>query len=482
MPLSLSKLAKGSLAYSTLIDLNNAGIRYCIWKSIDRFEDGTKGLTDFDILFDPEQQQLVFEKLLSNKWIQLTAEPWRSFPQVYDFVCYDSRNLRFIHFHLHFKLITGEKLLKSISLPLVNLYLSTTVYVDGIPHSLHELEFVVFIIRMCVKIKWKDYARAVKWRDKKKIFDDFESEYVYIRKHFRRTSVEDLLNSPGLSFLDRRIILDAYDDLYSLDFFRRNAICRSLKAFRRYRHISRYCQYFYRSYQKRKFGVGKALPKTGKCFAFCGPDGSGKTTLTNMVENALSEHFKVARFYMGGNPYSCDFIRRSYNLLIRFPYKVLHKLFRLFQFAKAVRRIESTYLGYNSYLMAREKLNRYHYGKAFMEQGALVIFERFPLFQGVGDGPSTDDMAPLLRRQQGIYRRIPLPDVIFVIRIVAEESIRRKPDHSADEIRSKVKEFGIYIDNHKNDPKVVVLDGVAPLESNIDIVLKRIVKELYHDS
>jgi hypothetical protein len=64
----LSSPEMESLAYQTLVGLPEAGIRYCLWKSFDRLEQGIKGGTDFDILMNKDQNHLVFKRFAGNGW------------------------------------------------------------------------------------------------------------------------------------------------------------------------------------------------------------------------------------------------------------------------------------------------------------------------------------------------------------------------------------------------------------------------------
>ena len=136
---SIVSVEKSSVAYQSLVGLSKTGIRYCLWKSFDRFDEGIKGDTDFDILMDKKESQLVFDYLRQNGWFEVQAEPWRQFPDVYDFLQYDPKCKKFIHFHVHFKLVMGERLVKSLSLPLESIYLETSLETNEIFHAMPEI-------------------------------------------------------------------------------------------------------------------------------------------------------------------------------------------------------------------------------------------------------------------------------------------------------------------------------------------------------
>jgi hypothetical protein len=54
---------ENSPAYQALIGLGALGVRYCLWKSIDRFEEGIEGKTDFDILVDKAGEEVTLNFL-----------------------------------------------------------------------------------------------------------------------------------------------------------------------------------------------------------------------------------------------------------------------------------------------------------------------------------------------------------------------------------------------------------------------------------
>ena len=471
-----------SVAYQTLFGLHEAGIRYCLWKSFDRLEEGIKGETDFDILMDKDQKEVVFKHFASKGWFQVNSEPWRRFPDVYDYFQYDSQYNKFIHMHVHFKLVMGEKMVKSLSLPLEPLYLKTAVNAAGIYHAMPELELTVFILRLTLKMGWRDYVRIVRRQDRRKFYIGMIGEYQHIRQRCDRTRLKNLLDHPLLSFIDKTVILDSYDDIYSLTYSRRRLIKRQISPYRRFGKLARFMVHLVRCYQEMSFGVGKVFPGQGVSFAFCGPDGSGKTTLTDAVEKILSRQFKVARFYMGGNQGSRGVERWISFLILVGPYLLTRKFFKIINFYSAVKKIEQLYFGFEDYLIALEKYHRYHKGEIELARGAFVLYERFPIFKEGGDQGLGDDKVYFKESEKKLYDQIKPPDILFVLQVSAAEAIRRKPDHHPNVIRNKTSAFEDFINENQNNPHVVVLDANAPIESILESSLERMNLELNRDS
>ncbi|GJL78477.1 MAG: hypothetical protein NPINA01_14660 [Nitrospinaceae bacterium] len=469
---SLSSLERASLAYQTLVGLREADIKYCLWKSFDRLKEGIRGATDFDILMEKEQRQLVFNTLRQNGWCEVLSEPWRRFPDVHDFLQYDPVHKKFIHFHVHFRLVMGEKLIKSLSLPLESLYLKTAVEGEGIFYAMPELEMCVFILRLSLKVSLRDYARVIRRRDPRRIYLNLIPEFEHIHPRCDRDLLKALLEDPAFSFIDGNLVLETFDDIHSLNYSRRRQIKRCIAPYRRYGTLMRFWVHLSRSSQKKSFGLGKVLPKQGLSFAFCGPDGSGKTTLVDSIENLLRRHFKVARFYMGGNNSSRDLPRWIFSIGFRKLFLGIRKLCRILGFQPGVDRIERLYFGYTNYLMAKEKQNRYRRGKSEAERGAIVLYERFPLFQGLGgDGGSLSGSACFEKNERKCYDQIGAPDIIFVLQVDSENAIERKPDHLPEVIRKKTTAFERFIEKNSSNSNLVIIDANASMDFILETAL-----------
>jgi hypothetical protein len=468
-----------SPAYQALIGLGALGIRYCLWKSIDRFEEGIQGKTDFDVLVDKAAEEAAFRFLQENGWVRLVAEPWRRFPEVHDFFLYDPKYRTFIHLHVHFRLIMGEKMTKGLSLPLEEIYLNSTVELAGVPCVLPELELVVFILRASLKITWRDYARIVRRWNRKAIYISLESEFQDLLSRCTEERLERVLHWPEFSYLNRDLIYKIVADLHSMNFFDRRSIRAVLKPYRRHRGLAGKVLHLFRSAQKRYSGLGKTVARGGKSFAFCGPDGSGKTTLVNLVQKKLANDFKVRRFYMGGNRTSGGPSRWLFNQLAWFPYLVVRKGLQILTLRQAAGFIERLYFGFDNFLMSREKRCRFRAGQVAMARGEVVLFERFPVFEGAGDGGYVGGCFEEAARRA--YGDIGSPHALFVFSVAAAEAERRKPDHKPEVIRAKVFEFDRFIAANKQDSSVVPLDGNAPLDENLDRVLAHISAELSGD-
>ncbi len=472
------RLSRTLLAYRTLADLGVAGVRYCIWKSIDRFEAGARGETDQDILIDHRHWDRARALLERQGWIGLKAEVWRSFPGVYDTIRYDPVAGRFIHFHIHLKLIMGESLTKNLNPPLEDLYLATAGSIDGLPVAAPELEFSLFVVRMALKISWRDYARVLWRRSFEAFYRAHAAEHAHLKNRCERQKLVHMLERPEMAWLDSASILSAHDDLYRWGFFHRRRLVRCARAHRRYGRLARRMEHGRRLWRQWRDGIGKTLRGGGKAFAFCGSEGSGKTALIGAVQARIESHIRMTRLYMGGSQHSRGALRRLVHACAWPLYLVARKLLKISGLASRAETLAERYRALERTLIGREQLRRYRRGCRDVTKGRLVLYERFPLFPGAGDQGPAERGGSKAGERISPYRDISHPDLIFLLSVEAHEAARRKADHDPHQLEKGVREFDAFRRAHEKDPRIVVLDGAAPLPDLVNTVMERMGREL----
>lgn len=444
-----------SEAKKTMTSFAEQGIPACLWKSFDRWQDGASGKTDIDLLIEERSLSDAQGLLKREGWIFLKAESWRSFPHVYDFLRFDEGMGCFIHLHVHARITTGAKLTKPLTPPWNDFYLDN-IESDPVPHVKADVEFIMFVLRLCTKQTWVDYARILRRRSYNALFRDMKQEYVALRERCSRETVQEMLETGPYHGIPADIIFDAYDDLYSLTWVRRILLRRYLKRFRRMSGLRILLMTVCRTILKKYQGVGKTIPDKGLSLAICGADGSGKTTLCDAVEKQLARHFKIHRYYMGGTRMRPGFMR---GLLMKplWPlYLALRRTCTMMGQAVAAERLRKLYFDFDEYLTQKEKFRRFLRAQKNVRKGGIVLFERYPLFKGYGDGLST---------------ALPMPDLLFIIDIPENEAIRRRPGDAPATIAAKVAAF-------KAQPNATFLKGTSPVEMNCVTVLAKIQRHL----
>ncbi|RMG42549.1 MAG: hypothetical protein D6719_06215 [Candidatus Dadabacteria bacterium] len=470
-----------SEAWKALVDMDGAGIRYCLWKSVSRFSEGVRGETDFDLLVKQEDFNRCVEFLEKSGWIKVKAECWRSFPGVYDFLRYCDGSGCFLHFHVHTALVMGEARIKSLKLPLEQLYFDTCVYADRVPAVRPALDLIVFLIRMAVKLRSRDFFCQKIGVANKLLIRNFGDEFKEIRKNVSEESLLEVLARPEFDFISSTIITDAYADLNNFGYAERQEVREALTSYYRVDNIERILLWLRRLIERRVVGTGKTLDKRGIKVAICGPDGSGKSTLCQALKTALGGHFKVRKFYMGGSNHSRGFVRFLYRLVV-FPLFILIRRSLERRHFSAAQRLKNVFYGIEECLIAREKYLRFKQAEKLAQLGAISIFERFPLFDGFGDGSPENCPKPFRSICSRYYDAIDRPDLIIGLKVPAEEAILRKVNHNSEIIIRKVEQFNEFYEKNSATSNFVCFDGTESPEKLLYRALNHIWIRLVHDN
>jgi hypothetical protein len=445
-------------------------VRVCVWKSSDRWDDGVTGRTDIDLLVGKDQFARAADRLIDEGWIPVEAESWRSFPDVLDFIAFEAGEC--LHLHLHARIVSGEKMIKSLRPPLTDLYLRHTPSDSYPPFVKAELEFIVLILRVALKISLLDIAGAIKRRSRIALYRYYIDEYHVLRRRCDRAEIARLLGEPELRGLPGNVILAAYDDLGSLGIAGRRAIRRALAGWRDVGWPGVLAGTLWRRFLRRWQGVGKRMPFPGLSIAVCGPDGSGKTTLVGVLRKGIARQLRVRCLYMGGNMSQPGRVRGFVMWTLWCPYLVLRKVAKIIRWERAVSRIEALYSGLDSLLMRAEKRRRLVSARKILSQREIVLFERFPLFFPYGD-----DMADSVHEHDGGNGWG--PDLLVLLDVDEATAMSRRPEDDRETLRRKVAAFRRFRDDPGNiGHEVIVLDAGAPVAANAAAVLDRMADRL----
>lgn len=404
-----------------------AGIKVCIWKSADRWEEGLAGDTDFDLLIAPHDLKQARQILINHGWLPVNAEGWRSFEGLSDYVSLQDQTTHHIHLHTH--IVTGEKLIKSLRPPITDLYLAQTRAAYP-PFVNSELEFILFIVRIIVKINWIDRLGAVKRRSASSLYRNYVAEYKPLRDATQRSDIQEMLAHPQLSVLPAEVILSAHDDLASIGWRARRRILKAIAPWRNVRGFPAWRKSRQRAQRKRQQGVGKTLEFPVPTIALCGPDGSGKTTLTEALQKRLGRQLRVSCFYMGSNLDYADRWHRAVSRGSWVPYLLVRKLFKVAGLRAAQSWFEERYLIFNQKFQRAQKSRRLLAAENASTNGHIVIFERYPLFTPFGD-----DLTPPIRQKSQ------MPDLLVMLDVSEATALARRGDDPAEVIKAKVLTF-----------------------------------------
>jgi thymidylate kinase len=215
----------------------------------------------------------------------------------------------------------------------------------------------------------------------------------------------------------------------------------------------------------------------GLRIAFVGADGAGKSTIIKQTVKWMSWRLRVRTYYMGSNqPSAGTGVLKQLSKIVnrgaagcrrlmgkRNPITALcESLGRFFESISFLGEGRDRYLRYQDSLMEAK-------------QGAIVLYDRYPLrgiriFDRFMDGPRTSStyqgrMGKIARKlaqvEERTYEKISPPDHVMVLRVSPEVSQARKPDHKRDLIEAK----SLALDKFQVDGfGVTVIEADQPLD------------------
>jgi len=131
--------------------LQDAGIRYCHWKSNESLDRSASGENDLDLLVLRSDASR-FEGVLRDFGFRDARLPrWKELPGVYHSYGVDRRSGHFVHIHAHYQLVIGDDMTKNYHLPIEVAYLASARPVSSFMVPAPEFELGLFLIRMVIK-------------------------------------------------------------------------------------------------------------------------------------------------------------------------------------------------------------------------------------------------------------------------------------------------------------------------------------------
>ena len=456
------------VGFFTALDAH--GIRYCHWKSNLHLERSLRGLTDLDLLVDRQQNDL-FQAVLHRYDIkQILSPPEKRYPAMEDYLGFDPPTGRLFHLHVHYRLILGEQFVKNYCLPLERAFLDSAQRRAkgevGVRLPAPEVELAVLAVRALLKYRDRDVIKDVLSIRSPGIPASIMHEIEALRSQVEDMSLvgevigDEPLAGIVVEFLNT--VAESPRPGYALYRLRRQ-LRRALRPYQihsrlwavgRYWRVLWTRQLFPESHSGKR---GKRLSTGGVTVSVVGADGAGKSTLVRVLDEWLSWKLDVRRYYMGSQEPS---------LLSRLLHAVLWtagKTYRAWSLVVGEQRASGGLLyrwrqmcrNLHHLSIARDRYRRYLAGRRAASQGAIVLYDRYPLeaihrvmerrpmdgpqivTEAEGDGWAGRTTRFLARIERDVYRRIRPPDCVLVLHVSPEVSQQRKPDHSREMIEAK---------------------------------------------
>ena len=458
--------------------LDAESIRYCHWKSNEHLGPALTGVTDVDALFDRRAAQRLAHILTSSPHFKrFTVKAGRGYPGIEDYVGFDPETGALTHLHVHYQLTLGEKFLKGHRLPWEDVLLETRVrdadydvWVTD-PH----LELLILIARAAIKLRWRDgllellgydYVRGSMLREMRWLAARVRSDRLIERS-------TPLVGSAAAHAAAAMISTRA-PSIRQLRAFRR-LVDPPLSSYRMYSAPGTARRMLFREWTWIWWRVShwitraptrstRTPPHGGVAIAFVGPDGAGKSTLTQTIAKWLSREMAVITTYGGSGKGTASPPRRWLQWIgawSRPSTAVRPPLDRASSPLPAAAKPEAKgggvrLLGRILWILtlARERRRWAQQVRQARSLGMIVLSDRLPQsqFAGLNDGPrlgSWVDSPSWLRRQaarreQASFRMAELvpPDLVIRLHVPVDIASRRKPETPLDQLRQKVEIVG----------------------------------------
>lgn len=433
---------------------NDNKLNYCHWKSNEHLIEGLDGITDLDVLLDFNQKDVGQQLLKKNQFLLCKSQFGSRYPNVEDWIGFDSQTGSLVHLHLHYEMITGHKGLKEYVLPWTNDVLLTRIKDEktGVFISDPNYEILTLYTRLGLKAHYKQIkkARTTDFH----VGDDIAKEMDYLKKKISWRNVEKNVKKYYSSDADAFLNCMQKNEITGSDFLQIKRLTeKNLKRYRRYSTvgtISRFTYYYICGFIQRflkKHGKGvitRKVPASGKApiITFIGQDGAGKSTVAKDIKKWLSWKLEISQFYLGSGDHYQPWEKKLANYLHGRKNPVA-KVFRMWLPFSYLSK-----LGKNVYETII-KANRYS------SKGGIVLFDRYPQikYAGINDGPKI--RATIMKRTKNrillalanfyaikeekyIRKAVAFsPNVVIKLMLSPEESICRKPYENFEEIKRK---------------------------------------------
>lgn len=410
--------------------LNAENISWCSWKSNEHLIDGLEGKTDVDLLFYEQDRLRVTGILHECGFMLFQAPAYKSYPGIIDAIAMDPETGRVLHAHSHFLLTAGEKHLKGVILPWNETILEKSTPSELSPDifvSSPDVELVLLLVREALKIRNRDTLQ----QNLEQLWDGkgFNEELEWLKQRTNAKEVKEC----AANLLDEPIAGLLYEIIEQGATLGRFIALRSLvnhhaseKGWRRIGFISGMSRVWFNEMMYilirifEKTGVFKqsvirrrVLPNTGLIVAFLGPDGSGKSTVSQTIVSECEHKIDVTRIYFGTGEGTQIILQKIISLILHAGVNIKRYLRKAHKQTanenkegdRAVQNKPSWGTIINAVVGVYNKKKQMRRAQKLREKGFIVICDRWPQNQihGLNDGP----LLSLLRDSEySIIRKI----------------------------------------------------------------------------
>ncbi len=433
-------------------------LRYCHWKSNLRLENVLLGKTDLDLLIDPSQV-LAFRRVVAEHNIKLVLAPLgKRYPGIEDYMGFDHETGALFHLHVHYLLVLGEQFVKNYQIPLEKKFLDSTISVGGwvnIPTP--ELELSILCLRALLKYRDRDALKDILSIRSGGLPSHILKEINWL---FAQTNMDKFSNilSEVADVLPANLILGF---LKTIQLNPRNgwkllqlrgSIRKALHPYQQHSRLVASFLYFKELIRRQvlpkfKISHGMTLPDGGVTITLIGADGSGKTTLCELLEHWLRWRMDANCYYLGSKKPSAltAALYMAFRMMRRMQFELGKWIGGRNWFMRQLATVREVFLYSHFLAVGNDRLRRYEEARRKARKGSISIFDRFPSESPLdgpeikenGDENNKDLVGFFYQREQMVYKKFVYPDLIVILKVTPEVSNKRKPDHKLETIREK---------------------------------------------
>jgi thymidylate kinase len=479
-----------------LEDFQKADISYCFWKSSRGVYSALAGESDLDLLIARKDQHRC-KTILHKCGLKLfPSVPARDDPAVLSFLGHDDLIGQLAHVHLHFRLVSGERLLKNYHLPWEDAVLARSIQHPAFPIRILDpaSEAFLLVIRSCLELRRRD---PVTWRHWTSTTRKFSLDRTALTSRLD----EDMLRELAAGLTNDHfaaVVVEAFYDKKPLEdqWVLRRHIEEFLAPYRAYGAIEARLRTSIRAAHWIVGGINKRFlylprpwsrraPGGGMIVAIVGVDGSGKSTAMTTINAWLGSEIDTIPMYFGTGDGRPSLLLRPFKMMLPFIARTLKTRPKGASHGAISNRdpgfLYSMLLTVWALVVAREKRNKLLAARRGANRGLVILTDRYPQNETAcfNDGPLLNRIphAPqwLRRLEASAYflaQRLP-PDLVIKLQVTPETAQSREPNMDPSTVRERIAALRPLTFAAKH---VVTIDAEQPLPS----VMRRIKSEIWN--
>lgn len=268
-------------------DLNDNKIEYVVWKNTNLIDNFFLGKENLDIYIHKNHHEKFKFLIKKNNWVEVKSTS-NNFKKIKHYLFFE--NNKILHIHAYFKLLTGNSISKNYDLSNYANYFHNKHFDNKRKLWIlnYDIQLLLFKLRILLK-KRGMLGKYLILRD----IHNYKKEIINIKNHTDNLNLSSNNINFESEYLNSRedendkILLESVKTFKRLNFFQ--------SLFSELFFIVRI--FFQKLFRLKKFKLNKKI-----VIFISGADSSGKTTITNDLENLFKNFFKTKRFSIG-KPY-----------------------------------------------------------------------------------------------------------------------------------------------------------------------------------